>query len=80
MPCRLSQLIPAIVAGALVGAGTGWSISIAEWTITGDRAVFGFDGVGYIAVIILGGLTGAVLAWRAARACGSTACEPGRPL
>ena len=80
MPCRLSSLIPAIIAGALVGAGTGWLISMAEWAITGDRAVFGFGAAGYITVIILGGLTGAVLAWRAARADGPSACEPGGPL
>jgi len=80
MPCRLSSLIPAIVAGALVGAGIGWLISMAEWAITSDRTVFGFGGAGYIAVIILGGLTGAVLAWRAARTGGPSACKPGRPL
>ena len=80
MPCRLSSLVPAIVAGALVGAGIGWLISMAKRAITGDRTVFGFGGVGYIAVIILGGLTGAVLAWRAARTGGPSACKPGRPL
>ncbi|MGB1712120.1 MAG: hypothetical protein ACPHP1_06085 [Miltoncostaeaceae bacterium] len=80
MPCRLSSLVPAIVAGALVGAGIGWLISMAEWAITGDRTAFGVRGVGYIAVIILGGLTGAVLAWRAARTGGPSACKPGRPL
>ena len=80
MPCRLSSLIPAIVAGALVGAGIGWLVSMAEWAITGDRTVFGFGGAGYITIIILGGLTGAVLAWRAPRTGGPSACEPGGPL
>lgn len=80
MPCRLSSLIPAIVAGALVGAGIGWLASMAEWALTGDRTMFGFGGVGYIAMIILSGLTGAVLAWRAAPDSGPTSCEPEGPL
>lgn len=74
MPCRLSALIPALVAGALAGAGVGWLLSLGEWSITGDRAVFGFSGPGYIACVVAGATMGAVLAYRSARRSGSPSC------
>lgn len=74
MPCRLSSLIPAIVAGALVGAGTGWLISMAEWAITGDRAIFGFGGGGYLLLVLAGAIIAALLAYRSAVRAGPASC------
>lgn len=79
MPCRLSSLIPAIVAGALAGAGIGWLISMAEWAITGDRPIFGFGGAGYISLVIAGAIIATLLAYRSARRAGPASCA-GPPL
>jgi|GEM_PF-1128561 hypothetical protein len=81
MPCRLSALIPAIVAGALAGGGTGWLLSMAEWILTGDRAVFGFGSPGYITLVCAGAAAGALIAYRTARRSNSASCvaaPPGR--
>lgn len=77
MPCRLSALIPALVAGALVGAGVAWAISMAEWMLTGNQAVFGLGRPGYIALALAGAVAIAIASTR--RGAPRGACADGSP-